>query len=61
MSGKLEINRDYLELFIQGKISRPRMTMDFPAEFITTELTNDDLVLSPFTKRQITELENWIN
>lgn len=61
LSGKLEINRDYLELFIQGKISRPRMTMDFPAEFITTELTNDDLVLSPFTQKQITELENWIN
>jgi len=61
LSGKLEINRDYLELFIQGKISRPKMSMDFPAEFITSELTNDDLVLSPLTKRQIAVLENWIN
>lgn len=61
LSGKLEIGRDYLELFIQGKISRPRMSMDFPAEFITTELNDDDLVLSPSTIRQIAELENWIN
>ncbi len=60
LSGKLEISRDYLELFIQGKISRPRMTMDFPAEFITTELNDQDLVLSPSTSRQIAELENWI-
>jgi len=61
LSGKLEIGRDYLELFIQGKTSRPKMSMDFPAEFITTELNDDDLVLSPSTAGQIAELENWIN
>jgi DNA polymerase III delta prime subunit len=61
LSGKLEIGRDFLELFIQGNISRPKMSMDFPAEFITTELNDDDLVLSPSTIRQIAELENWIN
>lgn len=61
LSGKLEIGRDFLELFIQGKISRPRMSMDFPAEFITTELNDDDLVLADSTTRQISELENWIN
>jgi hypothetical protein len=61
LSGKLEIGRDFLELFIQGKISRPRMSIDFPAEFITTELNDDDLVLSSSTINQITELENWIN
>ncbi|MDP2112704.1 MAG: ATP-binding protein [Bacteroidota bacterium] len=60
LSGKLEIGRDYLELFIQGKISRPKMSMDFPAEYITTELTDDDLVLASSTNRQIAELENWI-
>jgi hypothetical protein len=61
LSGKLEIGRDYLELFIQGKTSRPKMSMDFHAEFITTELNDDDLVLSPSTAGQIAELENWIN
>lgn len=60
MSSRLEISRDYLELFMQGRISRPRISMDFPAEFISTELTGEDLVLSPSTIGQIAELENWI-
>jgi SpoVK/Ycf46/Vps4 family AAA+-type ATPase len=34
--------------------------MDFPAEFITTELTREDLVLPPVTSQQIAELENWV-
>jgi hypothetical protein len=60
LSGKLVMGQDYLELFIQGKISRPKMSMDFPAEFITTELTEEDLVLPAGTQAQIRELENWI-
>ena len=60
LSGRLEIAKDYLELFIQGKISRPKMSMNFPAEFITTELADDDLVLSPDSRNQITDLENWV-
>lgn len=60
LSGKLEISRDYLEHFIQGTSSRPKMSMDFPAEFITTELEDDDLVLSPGARLQIMELENWV-
>jgi len=34
--------------------------MNFPAEFITTELTDEDLVLSPVARYQINELENWV-
>ncbi len=60
LSGKLEMARDYLELFIHGKFLRPRLTMDFPAEFITTELADDDLVLPDSTRRQLLELEHWI-
>jgi len=60
LSGKLEIAWDYLELFVLGKFLRPRMTLNFPAEFITTELVENDLVLADSTRRQIRELENWI-
>lgn len=35
--------------------------MDFPAEYIETEMDWDDLVLHPNTSRQIQEIENWIN
>jgi DNA polymerase III delta prime subunit len=60
-SGKLVMSPEFIELFTTGKISHPRFSMDFPAEFITTELNKDDLVLPSATLKQITELENWIN
>jgi hypothetical protein len=60
-SGKLIMSQEFIELFTTGKISHPKFSMDFPAEFITTELTRDDLVLPSATLKQITELENWIN
>lgn len=59
-SGKLIISPEFIEWFITGKISHPKFTMDFPAEFITTELTREDLVLPPVTSQQIAELENWV-
>jgi AAA+ superfamily predicted ATPase len=59
-SGRLVMAAEFIELFISGKISHPRFSMDFPAEYITTELTSDDLVLSPATNQQITEIENWV-
>jgi SpoVK/Ycf46/Vps4 family AAA+-type ATPase len=34
--------------------------MDFPAEYITTELTEKDLVLPENTLTHLTELEHWI-
>jgi AAA+ superfamily predicted ATPase len=60
-SGRLIMAHEFIELFIAGKISHPKFSMDFPAEYITTELTSDDLVLSPVTQQQITEIENWVN
>ena len=60
-SGRLILAPEFIELFITGKISHPKFSMDFPAEYITTELTSDDLVLSQVTNQQITEIENWVN
>ena len=60
LSGKLVMANDYLELFVQGKFVRPRMSMDFPAEYITTDLTENDLVLPASTFSQLKELENWL-
>lgn len=59
-SGKLIMAPEYIELFTTGKISHPKFSMDFPAEFITTELDKDDLVLPSATLKQVSELENWI-
>ena len=60
-SGRLIMSQEFIELFTTGKISHPKFTMDFPAEFITTELNKDDLVLPSATMKQINELEDWIN
>jgi len=59
-SGRLIMASEYIELFISGRISHPKFSMDFPAEYITTELTSDDLVLPQATNQQIAELENWV-
>lgn len=59
-SGRLIMAPEYIELFVAGRISHPKFTMDFPAEYITTELTSDDLVLPQATNQQIAELENWV-
>lgn len=59
-SGRIVMARDYLELFIHGRFLRPQMSMDFPAEYITTELEEKELVLPAATLAQLTELENWL-
>lgn len=59
-SGRLIMAPEFIELFISGRISHPKFSMDFPAEYITTELTSDDLVLPQATNQQIAELENWV-
>jgi AAA+ superfamily predicted ATPase len=61
MSGKLVMSQDYVEWFTQGRFSRPRFSMQFPAERITTEMTWDDLVLNSQTQQQIRELEAWLH
>ncbi|NLX19523.1 MAG: ATP-binding protein [Desulfobulbus sp.] len=60
LSGRIVIARDYLELFIHGRFLRPRLSMDFPAEYISTELSEEELVLPETTWRQLNELEHWI-
>ena len=60
MSGRLIVDPEIIELLTLGAVSKPRFSMDFPAEYIETEMAWDDLVLHPNTFRQIREIENWI-
>jgi AAA+ superfamily predicted ATPase len=59
-SGKVILSPEYVELFTTGKRSRPRMTMDFPAQYISTEMDWDDIVLGEPVMKQIRELEIWV-
>ncbi|MFN0175746.1 MAG: ATP-binding protein [Saprospiraceae bacterium] len=60
MSGRIVMDEEHVQLFTLGKVAAPRMSMDFPAEYITTELIWDDLVLPTSTLHQIREIETWM-
>jgi AAA+ superfamily predicted ATPase len=60
MSGKLVLEDDYIDLFTTGKISKPRLSADFPAERIATGLEWTDLVLQEKTLESIREIEIWL-
>ena len=60
MSGRLILNPEVVEQLTIGTVSKPRFSMEFPAEHIETEMEWDDLVLPFTTLHQIREIENWI-
>ncbi len=60
MSGRLIVEPEVVELLTVGTISKPRFSIDFPAEYIETEMDWENLVLNSNTLRYIRELENWI-
>lgn len=60
MSGKLIMSQDYVDLFTQGQFPRPRFSINFPAQRITTEMVWDDLVLNQQTRDHIREIETWL-
>ena len=60
MSGKLVLDEEYVDLFTTGKISKPRLSSNFPAELITTDLSWNDLVLGDKTLEEIKEIEIWL-
>ena len=59
MSGRIILDPEIVEQITVGTVSKPRFSVDFPAEHIETEMEWEDLVLHPNTMRQILEIENW--
>lgn len=60
LSGRIIMDTEYIEMFTMGTISIPRMSTNFPAQYISTNLEWSDLVLNDHTLFQIQELEAWI-
>jgi AAA+ superfamily predicted ATPase len=60
LSGRLIMEPEYLELFTTGKISKPKLSSDFPAQLIETDLEWGDLILNEKTTSQISEIETWL-
>lgn len=60
MSAKIIFSQEYLDLLSAGKVSPPRFGINFPAQRIETQLEWKDLILSPYTARQLEELKAWV-
>lgn len=60
MSGRIILDPELVERLTTGAVTRPRFSMDFPAEYIDTDLEWDDLVLHPQTLAQVDEIQHWI-
>ena len=60
LSGRLILDPEVVEWLTTGTVSKPRFSIDFPAEHVETEMEWEDLVLQPSTWRQIREIENWV-
>ena len=60
IKGALQLSDDYLGRFTTGHVRRPDFGVNFPARYIETDLTWDDLVLHTGTRSQIEEIETWL-
>ena len=60
LSGALTIAPEYVNYFVTGQSKQARLSKDFPARPITTEMVWDELVLPNDTLIQVEEIRIWI-
>ena len=60
MSGKLVLFPEIIHKLTTGEVPPPKLSTQFPAEKLETQLEWDDLILSEKTLQQIKELEFWL-
>ncbi|HAE59520.1 MAG TPA: AAA family ATPase [Anaerolineae bacterium] len=60
MKAPLRLSDETLSYFTTGEPRRPDFGANFPARFIETQLSWDDLVLQNGTRKQIEEIKTWV-
>jgi AAA+ superfamily predicted ATPase len=60
LSGQLVLDPEIAEYILTDNLALPKLSIDFPAEHVYTELSWDDLVLDRRTHIQIQEIQNWL-
>ena len=60
ISGTLLLDIEYVELFVYGSVSKPKLSQDFPAELLETQLEWDDLVLNDKTLGEVNNVLVWM-
>ncbi len=59
-SGSLHVGQDVLSLVTTGKAYKPKFSMSFPAQRLTTKLNWEDLVVDEALMEEIDEIKSWI-
>lgn len=59
-SGPLVMSEEMVDFLTLGTVRQPDFSTSFPARLLRTEMTWEELVLSPTTQEQLRELEAWI-
>ena len=60
MSGAIQLNDEYVDLFTTGHVRKPDFNIHFPAKLVNTPLEWDDLVLPASTLQQIDDIKTWL-
>lgn len=60
LSARILVAEDYLDFFMTGRFSSPKMSANFPAQKVETQLTWENLVLKQRTFDQISEILSWL-
>lgn len=60
MSGRLILEGELTEWLLTDTLAMPKLSMEFPAQHIFTELEWTDLVLDSRTANQIDEIKHWL-
>jgi hypothetical protein len=61
ISGKLLLDFEYVELFVYGSVSKPKLSQYFPAELLETQLEWEDLVLNERTLEEVNNVLVWMD
>ena len=60
LSGRIVLNSDVLEKLLFKGVSRPKLSTEFPAKYITTQLEWSNLVINETTMVEVETIRNWI-
>ncbi len=61
LTGQLILDDEYVDLFVLGKENLPKLSIDFPATHLTTELDWSDLILPNQIMRDLKEIKDWVD
>lgn len=60
MGGKLIANDELVQQLLYGEVKPPKLSRNFPAEILETQMEWEDLIIPERTRDQLDDLQNWL-